>query len=515
MNGLSGQGINLQTCISLRYVYSKCKDGETGFMEKDKPLAQKALNKVSGLAGKIIREIYNQNTGSNRLKNDDCLFSLLECPASLNSAIKEFFDCAYEKHLLPEEKQFIDLRLCSYAGHKKEAEHRHFGEDVSRNITAFYELLLYRYIRMSQKLLDDTDLQFREHSLRDGGLLEKFSKYTLKDPDIWGFQFHDYFEPNESNLKGLKNHLSEMTAGLIVSVGTERSLFDLLLAPKQKCRGLVIVDLNPRVKAYNDFNLLLIKISSCPKEYVWFSRPLHLHKKEGASFEKRILKIKEKLERSDLSKDLKDYYRRNLFSFGVVYFSANRLWRNDNLKGDAPIKFAENSFELCRYDKNPEQFRKIQLYAKRGMIFSVEGSINDLTFLNKHSISVVDVSNVPDYEYINIKGIQDTTRVIWTNIFGSIKNCSTTYGSYIQANEKLNMQEQAALKYVFKKWKEAGKSPIEVWEAMKNANSKKMLQESPEKKEYEILIKFLSKPIGTFYTQSTFKFLQEQSVIQK
>jgi hypothetical protein len=78
--------------------------------------------------------------------------------------------------------------------------------------------------------------------------------------------FKDYLVPNELNPYLVKLHFDLLDeAGLLVSTGTERSFIDLALC--EKCTGLVGVDINPRVKAYNDFNTLLLRLSENRKDY--------------------------------------------------------------------------------------------------------------------------------------------------------------------------------------------------------------------------------------------------------
>lgn len=504
---LARQGIDLSTCINLRFVYSKLKNGSGELTEKDRNEVRVALQKISNIASNAISRICIENS------NPDSLEQLIEKPQSLNNAIKELFNRAYNNYLWPEEQNFIHERLCHRAGHKKQDDHRHFDEDVCKNITAFYELLLYRYTCSPPASMKRIVKRPEEIAPPRDSLVREFSERALKDPDIWAFEFFDFLEPNETTPGLVKEHLTNIAKGLIVSVGTERSLFDLLFAPEQ-CTGLVVVDVNPRVKAYNDFNLLLICLSANHEEYVELSKPLSIPKHNGKKFEDRIFKIQEKLINAPLPTCVKDYYQRNLFSFGIVYFTEKRLWRNARMEGINYLKTAVNGFAECRYDQNPDQFNKIQAYAKRGDIISVVGAINDLTFLNR-PISVVDISNVADHVFTNIKGIQDETRVIWTNLMQSQKGYFFTYASYVQSQEKIDEKEHKLLNYFFNWWMknklEADQqTPLDLTNSIWNAYYKMLMLKRPGANKQEILKHTLTKPIGAFYSRSSLKFLKKQ-----
>src|SRR5579872_1647372 len=82
-------------------------------------------------------------------------------------------------------------------------------------------------------------------------------------PNIYGdLLSRDYREPNECGPNHIKPHLALMEKGWIVSVGSERSFFDILLSPEEQCEGLIILDIDPRIKAYCDFLILLLRMST-------------------------------------------------------------------------------------------------------------------------------------------------------------------------------------------------------------------------------------------------------------
>lgn len=508
-NKLTGEGFDLPTCVHLKSLYFVLKNRSGELSEQEIKRATKALAKVSERARKIITILYRANTKLDQ--HDFSIQSLIRNPEALINTIKLVFEGAYKKHLLEDEQQFIDARLCGYAGHPRQRDHKHCGQDIKSTIKAFCDLFLYRYTCCPPELPIKIEEQPEEIGLPSNSLVKDFSECALKNPDIWSFQFADYLEPNETTPGNVKRHLSEMSEGLIVSVGTERSLFDLLLAPDH-CTGLVVVDLNPRVKAYNDFNLLLILLSNTPEKYVQLSKPLRIHNE--ISFKERIFTIHGELAKAPLPKQLKDYYQRNLFSLGVVFFLEKRLWRNPKVGGGNYLKSAVNSFETCRYDINPDQFSKIRAYALRGAIISVVGSINKLAFLNR-PISVVDVSNVSDYDPINIKGIQDTTRVIWTKLLSSQKGYFFIYSSYIHGNEKIDEKDEKLLNNFFKrgiKNTAAEKQTVfEFIDSIQNVYCNELMRKNPGLNEQNMFELTFPKPLGSFYSRTTLIFLKARS----
>ena len=118
-------------------------------------------------------------------------------------------------------------------------------------------------------------------AIRPGQLVEPFAtsfqgstiplELQLQDvvcTDVNITTFTDFFlTPSETVGTDLAPHIQKMEQGLIVSVGTERSFFDLALADQSRCEGLVVRDINPKVKAYVDFNVLLFRIANSRKDY--------------------------------------------------------------------------------------------------------------------------------------------------------------------------------------------------------------------------------------------------------
>jgi hypothetical protein len=222
--------------------------------------------------------------------------------------------------------------------------------------------------------------------------------------------FARFIRPNEGRPEGIAHHLAPMKEGLIVSTGSERSFFDLLLADETKCEGLVVRDVNPEIKAYVDFNVLLLRICTSMEEYQSLSCEIN----DGQDIVARLAVIKEKIKKSDMSQKAKQYYLNNLVDFGLVYLTIRKDWQKDD------------PFSKVWYHQDPAQFAKLQRYAKAGKIIATVGDINDLRFLEKRSIAVVDISNIHDYVFINIKGISNSNPVI---IHTSVNYYQTAYTS--------------------------------------------------------------------------------------
>jgi len=241
----------------------------------------------------------------------------------------------------------------------------------------------------------------------------EFENQCLVDVNIsQQCDFPDYLEPNEGSPEDVKSHLALMEKGIIVSTGTERSFFDLLFSDAKKCEGLVIRDINPKVKAYVDFNILLLRISKTRDEYIELSNIT----KDEKSFRERITVITDKIGKSSLPDKVKCYYQKHLVDFGSIYLKLPHSWR------------ISRDFDECKYDQNNVYFSKLQIYAKSGNIISTIGSIDDLMFLQSSEVSVVDTSNITAYSVLNLRGGENfNPRVITTVLNLGI----TIYFSYI------------------------------------------------------------------------------------
>ncbi len=210
--------------------------------------------------------------------------------------------------------------------------------------------------------------------------------------------FTDYLHPNEGTPEGIKKHLALVEdPGLIVSTGTERSFFDLALCAPQKCHGLVVRDINPRVKAYVDFNTMLLRLAEDRVEYEQLSSDICSDPEETIPGGLRIETIRKKLEESDIPEPVKSYYLKHLDDFATIYFlRGKKEWRTS--------RFIAPFFQNVQYQKDDRLFEQLQTYAKAGKIIATMGDINDLRFLADHRVAVIDVSNIPDYILLNPQG---------------------------------------------------------------------------------------------------------------
>jgi hypothetical protein len=121
--------------------------------------------------------------------------------------------------------------------------------------------------------------------------------------------------------------------GIIVSVGTERSFFDLALSDPTICEGLVVRDIDPHVKGYVDFNVLLLRIAENREDYVQLSTPpphcshyyFGIKEANNKIILEKIKKIRLITEKADIPPVIKEYYLRYLDDFGLIYFNAKMV----------------------------------------------------------------------------------------------------------------------------------------------------------------------------------------------
>lgn len=216
-------------------------------------------------------------------------------------------------------------------------------------------------------------------SLKDISLENRFSKQACQKVDISAnCGFEDYLSPNEGGVHAVKEHLEKMSPGLIVSCGTERSFFDLLLSEENKCTGLVVRDINPRVKAYVDYLTLLLRLSETRQDFLKLS-----------SQEEDLTSLLDK--NKNIPPQMKQYYHDHLHDFAKTYFRIDDRIPKGNNKG-------------TEYRTNDELFAKLKRYADSGKIIATIGEIGDLEFLQGHPIAIVDTSNIRLYSLLDIRG---------------------------------------------------------------------------------------------------------------
>ncbi|MBS0621049.1 MAG: hypothetical protein JSS61_06290 [Verrucomicrobia bacterium] len=215
-------------------------------------------------------------------------------------------------------------------------------------------------------------------------------------------EFDDYREPNEGHPENVKPHLDRAGEGLLVSVGSERSFFNLALSDPNKCTGLVMVDLSERIYNYVQMNIILLRVSQDRREYATLSESVD--RANPAALKGRVDVIRDKIQNNhDLPEGMQSFYLKNLETFAKSYFICFHDWKN------------KNNYDKCRYDLHDDQFNQLQTYAKSGRIIAIVGSINDLQFL-RNQVAVIDTSNIYQYGMIDIRGGYDdfSPRIIYT-----------------------------------------------------------------------------------------------------
>lgn len=242
------------------------------------------------------------------------------------------------------------------------------------------------YDKMLQ-ILTRTVQPLEESEQRSVTNLEHLYLEEIRSVDTKIVAFEDYLTPNEGNVIGVKAHLDRMLKGLIVSTGTERSFYDLLLSDENKCTGLVIRDINPKVKAYIDCAVLLLRLAVDRNDFLELSSTVFQPE----------LTIKTLLARLEsnitIPPEMKQYYRKYLNDLVNVYFNIS------NEKRIPPG--GDNSG--TEYRKDDPLFNKLKKHADEGKIIATVGDIGDLKFLSTETVAVVDTSNIQDYSLLDIK----------------------------------------------------------------------------------------------------------------
>jgi len=204
--------------------------------------------------------------------------------------------------------------------------------------------------------------------------------------------FEDYLIPNEPNVHNVVEHLEKAKEpGIVVSTGTERSFFNLSLISREKSLGLVVRDINPKVKMYVDCNLLLLKLAENREDY----KKLSTCNREVITIAEKIEEIRNRLlKSSEISDFMKGYYQKHLTRFAQVYFidSKYQAWREH-----------KTFSSLSKYFDEDILFQRIHVHAKNGNIIATVGDIGDLRFLDQYRISVLDTSNIKEYSLIQLK----------------------------------------------------------------------------------------------------------------
>jgi hypothetical protein len=293
------------------------------------------------------------------------------------------------------------------------------------------------------------------------GLETQFSQEVLTIDLTNKPNFKDFIRPNERQPSKIVPHLAMSQPGLIVSTGTERSFFDLALSDPTKCEGLVVRDFNPLVKAYVDFNVMLLRIAQNREHYRELSAQPELPEYASSSgFDRdafmaeqrreKLQKIRIIVELANLPPDMKAYYLKNLDAFGQIYFDATLQidWRKQL-----------GAFNGVKYHEDDQLFDKLQRYARSGNIIATVGSIGELQFLNHRNVGIVDISNIPDYSILEFK-TRSNPKIISTEVCPPIYRASIYRPLTQEESEELSnlmtifkaAHEKSSSKYFFGYW---------------------------------------------------------------
>lgn len=211
--------------------------------------------------------------------------------------------------------------------------------------------------------------------------------------------FDLYRDPNEGGVKEIIPHLEMTKPSLLVSAGTERSFWDLILLDQKypdQCQGLVVRDISPKAVAYVNFVIILLLCAKNREELQKFAQPTD-------NLEEHIQTIRSLLASVSYSPRMKAFYEKNLESFAKSYFEASHRWRTE-------------AFFPVNYFNNEEEFQILKKYADQGKMIATLGDIGDLQFLEDagHKIGIVDTSNIHDYALIRPKWKESKPKIIST-----------------------------------------------------------------------------------------------------
>ncbi|MBX9922612.1 MAG: hypothetical protein K2Y01_00740 [Rhabdochlamydiaceae bacterium] len=219
--------------------------------------------------------------------------------------------------------------------------------------------------------------------------------------------FKDFRYPNEPfEEEKLQEHLQDVKPGrILVTTGSERAFFTANVAQrllrktpenfnKNKFffRGIVVLDINPQIKKYVDYNILLLRLARSKEEYQELSTSTEL-----SDIKNYIeIRLEEEAANGNLPEDMKKYYLNNLVELHQHYhcfdldspehpFFHQQAWRSESV------------FEKLKYWKKDSDFYPIHELAKSGNIIAITGDIQNLSFLKRKKISLIDISNIPEF----------------------------------------------------------------------------------------------------------------------
>jgi len=221
-------------------------------------------------------------------------------------------------------------------------------------------------INLKTKYFDENNKLLFDFSKSNNNFNSELSKYE---------KWNEYLRPNEYNPTDILLPSSNISTfdkpGIIISTGTERSLFDLILADNAKCQGLIIRDINPNVKFYMDWVLFCIEQSVNRENF----NSMRLDK-EYSECSKYLQKCRD------------------------IYIENNKLFKCKINWKDTPGFNGNIKLSYWQFDN---LFEKLKLFVNNGSIITTTGSIDNLTFLNNENIEFIDISNIPSYFFLDFK----------------------------------------------------------------------------------------------------------------
>ncbi len=308
----------------------------------------------------------------------------------------------------------------------------------------------------------------------EGQSLEDKYSDSFKDVNIHEkVNFKKFHSPNERHVRNIRPHLAKAGKGVIVSTGTERSFFELalqLIGEKgDQCTGLVIRDIDPQAIAYTHMVTMMLRIAKDVKDFDSLSGPVRKTALTKDQIDEKAEEIRKRLiDAQDIPEKAKTFYLKYLNDFASIYFRTNNRWRlcgGDEISqkywesrktGGIPKALYASSFQGVQYHKDEKLFKELQKFAKSGNIISTVGSINDLQFLNQDRLSVVDMSNIPDYIPMALRCDEPCSPVVIWNVPKS-PFLYTQYRSYIHDSNQdtLSSEEKKEFDQLTKELKQA------------------------------------------------------------
>lgn len=255
------------------------------------------------------------------------------------------------------------------------------------------ELLLLIFIHLAFKLLPLALLASVFTS--EGGLAHSGPPGTCSQIlDSLPWDDNDSFlVPNETRPHDASNILQQVGPGAIVGVGSERLIFNFLLAPEGKDRSILAVDNNPNIIVFHQVNKILLKIASDSDVDAY--RKLRV----SASWEEWVAAADEALSQARITEEeYRQVVHRNVFAWWSMEMRAWE-WRSFYKK---PRTRVGQKFYGVNYLYKVDLFSRIQSLARNNRYSTAEVDLSDgesfLTILQGHlgeegRLALFDLSN--------------------------------------------------------------------------------------------------------------------------